>query len=80
MVKSWILLFRRLNAYYQCDQIGRFLKVFSDTFFTKVTQTNTDFLGYFEKHPFKIKTAMTTFWATYGKIWALFYFKIWSHW
>ena len=28
----------------------------------------------------KVKTAVATFWATFVKIWATFYFGIWSHW
>ena len=39
----------------------------------KVAQNYTDFLGYFEKHLFKITPAVATFWATYDKIWAPFY-------
>jgi len=38
------------------------------------------FLGYFEKHHFKVKTAVTSFWVTFVKIWATFYSNIdWSY-
>ena len=36
----------------QCDQVGRFLKVLGDKFFTSVAQIYIDFLGYFGKHLF----------------------------
>ena len=37
----------------QCDQIGRFLKVFGEIFFAKVAQIYIDLLGYFKNIPFK---------------------------
>ena len=37
-------------------------------------------LGYFEKPHFYLSTAVSTFWATFGEIWATFYSNIWSHW
>ena len=49
-------------------------------FFTNVAQILGDFLGYFEKHRLQVKTAVATFWITFGIIWATFYFIIWSHW
>ena len=38
-----------------------------------------NFLGNFEKLNSYVKTALATFWATLGKIWATFYSNIWSH-
>ena len=38
-----------------------------------------NFLGYFEKPHFYVKTALATFKATFGKNWATFYSNIWSH-
>ena len=37
-------------------------------------------LGYFEKHHFKVKTAVACFGAIYGKVLGTSYFNIWSHW
>ena len=52
----------------QCDQIGRFLKVLVTNFLTQRAQTFGYFLGYFKNFTFKLKTsAMSTFWATFGK-------------
>ena len=34
----------------------------------------------FENITFQIKTVVATFGATFGKLWATFYFNIWSHW
>ena len=44
-------------------------------FFTKVPQMFGDFLG----SRFLSRTCETTFGATFEKIWATFYFDIWSH-
>ena len=38
-----------------------------------------NFLGYFEKPHFYVKTALAIFWATFGKNWATFNSNIWSH-
>ena len=39
-------------------------------FLLKVAQMYSDTLGYFEKHHFHVKTAVATFWASLGIIWA----------
>ena len=38
-----------------------------------------DFLGKCENYRFLSQTGEATFWATFGKTWATFYFNIWSH-
>ena len=38
------------------------------------------FLGSCENQPFYSQTGVATFWVTFGKTWATFYFNIWSHW
>ena len=63
----------------QCDQIGRFLEFLGNKFYYKVAQMLVDFLGICEKHCFFSQTGQATFWATFGKTWATFYFNIWSH-
>ena len=57
----------------QCDQIGRFFKLQGDKKSTKVAQVIGNFLGYFEKSHSCVSTAASSFWVTFGKIWALFY-------
>ena len=37
------------------------------------------FLGSCENQPFYSQTGVATFWVTFGKTWATFYFNIWSH-
>ena len=41
---------------------------------------DSDFWAILKNLQFQEKTALATFWATFGKIWATFYFNIWSHW
>ena len=36
-------------------------------------------MGYSDKRHFKVKSAVTTIWVTFGKIWATFYYYVWSH-
>ena len=62
----------------ECDQIGRVLKFLETTFLAKEAQMIGNFLGYFEKPHSYVKTALATFWATFGKNWATFYSNIWS--
>ena len=59
-------------AHVQCDQIGQFLKKFLAKNLFKIAQTFSDFMGKFEKHNFFRKTALPTFWATFGGNWATF--------
>ena len=47
---------------------------------TKVAQLFGDFLGKFETITFYLKTAVSTFWGNFVKIWSTFYSNIWSHW
>ena len=63
----------------QCDQIGRFWNFLVAKFITKVAQMFDDFLGSCEKYQFLYQTGEFTFWATFGKTCANFYFNIWSH-
>ena len=58
------------------------LKVFGSIFFSlgNVAQKFIYFLGYFEKHFFFIKPAVTIFRLLVVNIWATFYLNIWSHW
>ena len=39
-----------------------------------------NFFGNLKKPYFHVKTAVATFWTTFGNIWAAFYSNIWSHW
>ena len=50
--------------------MGRFLKFPVTNFLSKVAKMFGDLLGYFERHHFLGKTAVDTFWATFGKNWA----------
>ena len=60
-------------------RLGDFLKLLVIKFPCKVAQTFGDFLGYFEAHCFYVKTALSTFWATFEKNWLFFNLNIWSH-
>ena len=62
----------------QCDLIGRFLEFLGNTFITKLAQMFGDFWGTCENHCIISQTGDATFWATFGKTWATFYYKIWS--
>ena len=57
----------------QCDQrLGDFLKFLATRFLAKEAQNYWQLLGYFEKPYSFVKTALATFWATFGKIGLLF--------
>ena len=56
----------------QRDQIGLFLKVLATDFLTKVAQILWQLQELFEKHHFKAKTNVATFWGILGKMWLLF--------
>ena len=62
----------------QCDQIGWFLKVLGNWISSKRSPNVLQLFGYFEKPHFFVKTALATFWATFGKNWATFFSNIWS--
>ena len=62
----------------QCDQIGRFLEVLGNKISSEKTKWMATFWGFW-KASLLWKTALATFWATFGKNWATFYFNIWSH-
>ena len=49
-------------------------------FITKVPQVSCDYLGNFKNITYYVKTAVGTFWATFGKCWDTFYPNIRSHW
>ena len=46
-------------------RLGYFSKFLATAFSSKIAQILGDFLGYFEKCHFKIKTAVATIWATW---------------
>ena len=56
-------------------KLGEFLKFLWTCFIPHVAQIKIDFWA-----SLLSKTAVPTFWATYGKIWAPFNLNIWSHW
>ena len=66
--------FKRSVLNHQCDEIGQFLKGFSD----EVAQIFRDFLGYFEKCHYSRITAVP-FWDYFLKHSATFYQINWSH-
>ena len=49
-------------------------------FVSKVVQVYSDFWAILKNIPFQMKTALETFWASFGKNWATFNLSIWSHW
>ena len=51
----------------QCDQIGKFLKLFVTKFRTKVAQILGNFWAILKKHPVLFHTAEPTFKATFFK-------------
>ena len=58
---------------------GNFWSFLPINIITKVAQMFVDFLGKCENYRFLSQTGEATFWATFGKTWATFYFNIWSH-
>ena len=60
--------------------LGDLWKFLATKNLAKVAQIVSDFSGYFETHRFYAKNTVATFWATFGHIWANFYFNILSHW
>ena len=76
-MKSTFLLYIDRN---QRDKIGQLFKVLGDNFLPqKVTQMYCGLLGYLQKHHFRVKPAVATFWPTFAIFWATFYFSIRSH-
>ena len=61
-------------------RLGNFWKFLATDFLRKVSQLFNNFRGYFENIILKVKTAVSTFWATFVEIWVTFYSNIWSHW
>ena len=58
-----------MSAIDSVTRLGDFFKVLGN------------FLGYFEKPHSDVKTALASYWATFGeKNWATFYSNVWSHW
>ena len=55
----------------QCDQIGLLLKGLGENFHTQVAQIFGNFLGFFEKHWFSVKTVLAIFAQLLGEIWLL---------
>ena len=51
---------------YQCDQIGRFLKVLGDKICNKSSPNYYQLFGLFEKPHSYVKTAVATSWVTFG--------------
>ena len=66
-------------SYKQCDQIGRFFKFLCHLFSLKLPNCILTFWATLKSIHLKVKTDQATYWATYGLIWATFYFNIWSH-
>ena len=53
-------------------RLGNFLKLLARKFLAKEAQMIVNFLDYFEKTHSWVKTALSTFWSTFGKIGLLF--------
>ena len=68
---------RVIHDWKQCDQIGRFLKVFG---YQKWPKYLTIFLATEKSSTFKVKTAAPPFWALFGNLRLLFIPPSWSHW
>ena len=60
-------------------RLGDFCNFLVTIFITKVAQMFGDFMGSCENHRFLSQTGEATFWVTFAKTWATFYFNIWSH-
>ena len=58
------------------SRFGDFWKVLA----TKFLANDWQLFGLFGKNSLLCKTALATFWTTFGKIWATFYSNIWAHW
>ena len=60
-------------------RLGDFLNFWVKYFVSKVAQMYSDFWAILKNVPFKIKTDLAIFWATFEKSWATFNFSILSH-
>ena len=60
-------------------RLGDFWNFLVTNYVTKVTRLFSDFMGSLKKHCFLSQTGEATFWTTFVKTWATFYFNIWSH-
>ena len=54
------------RVWYQCDQIGRFLKVPGDKFSYKISPNVWQVLGYLKKHYFSSKNECKLLLANFG--------------
>ena len=64
----------------QCDQIRRFFESsWQQKFYQKKPKWLATFWAILKKPHSYVKTALSTFWTTFGKNWANFYSNIWSH-
>ena len=73
-------LFHEAVSYRHCDQIVRFLKILCVKVPFKISPNIWWLFGLSENITFKVKTAVSTFWATFGKLWSSLNFNTWSHW
>ena len=63
---------------YQCDQTELFLKGLGDKMSYKSSPKIWRFGLFLKASLFEVKTAATSFWATFVKDWTNFYSKIWT--
>ena len=71
-IRPWLVCAQR-------DQIGLLLQGLGNNFFTRIAQIFSYCLGYLEMCTFKSKSALASFWATFGRNSAAFYLNVWSH-
>ena len=78
-VPSVITTFQFRFRYWQCDQIGRFLKVCDNKIASKRIPNDWQLFGLFWKTSLLCSNCIGYFWRTFGKNWATFYPNICSH-
>ena len=75
----FVLRYMSRRPAHSVTRLGDFWNFFVTNFITKAAQMFGDFLVSCENHHLLSKIGKATFWATFGKTWATFYFNIWSH-
>ena len=65
-----------LSASRECDQFELFLRVLYTNFLSKQAQISADLWGHLKIVVIYVKTAVSTFWATFERDWATFFISI----
>ena len=80
IVLSKTMLIKYLLISASVTRLGEFESSLCETLLQKNTKYLESFWALLKRVTFKVKTAVATFWASFGEIWANFYSNIWLHW